>query len=67
MAMESDDGAVETETCHSSSVRFQCVIVVTPRRSRIYIYTFALEMESGGGVEVKESAAFVQEKETAFS
>lgn len=31
------------------------------------IDTFASETESGGGVEVKESAASVQEKETAFS
>lgn len=29
--------------------------------------TFSSEKESGGGVEVKESAAYVQEKETAFS
>lgn len=64
---ESDDGAAETETCNSDSVRFERFVIVNPRRWRIYIHTFVSEMESGGGVEVKESAAFVQEKENAFS
>lgn len=64
---ESDGGAAETETCKSDSVRFERVVIVDPRRWRIYVHTFVSETESGGGAEVKGSAAFVQEKENAFS
>lgn len=28
---ESDDGAAETETCNSDSVRFERVVIVNPR------------------------------------
>lgn len=37
---ESDDGAAETETCNSDSVRFERTVIMNPRRWRIYVCTY---------------------------
>lgn len=64
---ENDDEAVETETWNQKSFRFKSIFITIPHCLIKNIDTFVSETESGGGVEVTESAAFVQEMETAFS
>lgn len=64
---ENDGEVVETETWNQNSFRFKCIFYNRSSLLEKNIDTFVSETESGDGVEVTESAAFVQEKETAFS